>query len=274
MIYPSLTNLWRHRKLLREWRHEIGHRQRNVVARGRWLELVEYRIKVPIQLKGLKLLFLSDLHWEDKPGLAHEIEHFAKKANPDWVVCGGDLISYSCYIASVSALLKKLPAKHGKLCVVGNWDRKRWKWSTADQWRTVMADAGFNFLCNQGCDGGNGLNFWGTDDLRLGAPHFLPSAERPEFQTLITHNPDTVIGLDKQMDKIDLILCGHTHGGQVRLPLFGPVYTSSVYWRKFDYGMFRNERTGTRLLVTSGLGSSSIDLRLGCPRELVFIRFL
>jgi len=274
MIYPSLPALWRHGRDLRRWRRELGHRQRQVVAGGRGVELVEYEVSVPLPLKGMRLLLLSDLHWTEKTGLDAEIVRLADQVDPDWVICGGDLVSYSCFLKSAMALLEKLPARCGKLCVPGNWDRKRWKWFSREKWRQMLADAGFLFLCNQAHEAADGLRFWGTDDLRLGDPYFEPAAERPAFQVVIAHNPDTVIELEKHLDGIDLILCGHTHGGQVRVPGLGPLYTSSIYWRKFDYGRFRNERTGTQLLVTSGLGSSSIDIRLGCPREMVLIRFL
>ena len=274
MIFPDPAAIWRHRRKLGRWKHEVSHRQRKVLATGRWLELVEYRVKVPLHLKGMRLLFFSDLHWQDHPGLAREIENFARKAHADWVIFGGDLISFSCFLNSANAVLKTLEAKRGKLAVPGNWDRKRWKWFSQEKWRAALADAGFEFLCNQPCNDKDGLRFWGTDDLRLGQPVFEAAESKPDYQVVIAHNPDTAIELEDHLHHIDLILCGHTHAGQIRLPLIGPLYTSSVYWRKFDYGLFRNEKTGSQMIVTSGIGSSSLDIRMRCPREMLLIRFL
>lgn len=266
--------MWRRRGCLRQWRQVIGHGERHVVSRGRNLDLTEYKLPAGAATVGRKILFFSDLHWQDNHALATEMVELCRAVNPDWLIYGGDLISYSCHLQPAVDLLKRLPARMGKLCVPGNWDRKRRHWFPEERWRMIMADAGFNYLNNQSFDTSDGWRFWGTDDLRMGSPQFEPATVRPPFQVLITHNPDAVVELDHHLEGIDLVLCGHTHGGQIRLPGIGPLYTSSRYWRKFAYGLFHNDRTGTCLIVSSGIGSSSVDIRLGCPREMVLIRFV
>ena len=128
------------------------------------------------------------------------------------------------------------------------------------------------------------LYVFGCDDVARGTPR-LPGLW-PTHQTviLLAHNPDTVIALDTgdAFDGVRLVCCGHTHGGQLRFPLVGPLYTPSplqpppppaAHPRHFAYGEFRRRRTGTRMIVTSGLGNLSLPWRLRCRREVVFIRF-
>ncbi|MDD5599662.1 MAG: metallophosphoesterase, partial [Victivallaceae bacterium] len=72
----------------------------------------------------------------------------------------------------------------------------------------------------------------------------------------------------------NLVLCGHTHGGQVRIPFLGALLTSSRYWRKFDYGLFENSRSGSHMIVSAGLGCSTVPVRLACRRELVLVSMI
>ena len=86
---------------------------------------------------------------------------------------------------------------------------------------------------------------------------------------VISHNPDAIMEFTADLGSIDLILCGHTHGGQIRLPLLGALRTSSRYWRKFDYGHYIHAKTGTNMIVTGGLGNTLLDFRFCCRPEVV-----
>lgn len=121
--------------------------------------------------------------------------------------------------------------------------------------------------------------FYGFDDFKEGKPLFKKdflTGETTAFRCVISHNPDNIpIHLtEEDLSRIPLILCGHTHGGQIRIPLFGALKTSSVFWKRFEGGLYRHKRTGTLMFVTAGIGISGIPLRLFCPPEALLIDFV
>jgi predicted MPP superfamily phosphohydrolase len=118
-----------------------------------------------------------------------------------------------------------------------------------------------------------GLDLWiaGVDDLTEGGPNLAAAlADVPDDAPLIllAHNPD--MWLDRRIGAADLVLSGHTHGGQIRLPLVGVVHTQGTHLtRQRPAGWF--ERAGTRMFVSRGLGES-IPLRFGVRPQAALIR--
>ena len=91
---------------------------------------------------------------------------------------------------------------------------------------------------------------------------------RERFTILLYHTPD--LAPDAAELGVDLMLSGHTHGGQVRLPLFGAVFTSSLYGKAFEMGRYQLD--GLTLYVTRGIGmegSGAPRVRFMCPPEIV-----
>ena len=84
-----------------------------------------------------------------------------------------------------------------------------------------------------------------------------------DFRILLSHSPD--LFYKAQHWGVDLMLSGHNHGGQIRFPLFGPVFMPSRYSRRFDRGFFR--QNGTLLHVSEGVGGKH-PVRYGCPPEV------
>ncbi len=120
-----------------------------------------------------------------------------------------------------------------------------------------------------------GVDLWvaGIDDLSNGRPDLdaaLSDVPEASLLILLTHNPD--IGLDARAQRADLILAGHTHGGQLRLPLLGALYRQGTHLgRRRAAGWF--QRGATRLFVSRGLGES-FPLRFGAPLQAALIRVL
>ena len=118
-----------------------------------------------------------------------------------------------------------------------------------------------------------GVDLWvaGVDDPTEGRPDLAAALTGvPEGAPLIllAHNPD--IWLDPRVGRADLVLSGHTHGGQVRLPLVGAAHTQGTHLtRRRPAGWF--QRGGTRMFVSRGLGES-IPLRFGVPPQAALIR--
>jgi hypothetical protein len=110
------------------------------------------------------------------------------------------------------------------------------------------------------------------DDFKSGTPALIPH-RASGINILISHNPDAIISekIKTHLKDFDIILSGHTHGGQIRIPFIGSLLTSSIYWRKFDYGLFRHKTNKTKMIVSSGLGYTGIKLRIACRPEIIII---
>jgi hypothetical protein len=122
---------------------------------------------------------------------------------------------------------------------------------------------------------GEDHDFWiaGVDDATHGRPDLsaaLAGAPEGPFLLLLAHNPD--IGLDRLVGRADLVLSGHTHGGQIRLPFLGAAYTGASHLsRRQPSGWFA--RGGTRMFVSRGMGES-LPFRLAAPPQVALIRLV
>jgi len=188
---------------------------------------------------------------------------------PDAVVFVGDLFDdYSRYtegneaaIAGILALgaLPDVP----KYAVYGNHDLGgRGK----NAFRTVLEEAGWTILVNQRAEL-LGLNLIGSDELFYGTPAIEPLIDSgPErFNLLLVHEPD----IGTSLTGIDLQLSGHTHGGQVRLPLVGALVLPPQ-GRIFVRGLYQKP-DGGKVYVSSGLGMSTLPFRFGVVPEINII---
>ena len=236
-------------------------------------------------LNGRRILFFSDLHirpqtaknfpckmqWNGMEAIRDFLLETIEKYRPDHLFCGGDLMAYACCFDETAELLRALTCPGLKIGVFGNWDLMR-PWLPTRCWHRMLEQTGIHMLVNQAVYDGP-MRVFGLDDVRKGSPEYTMPGNPPGFECILVHNPDAISQTlsTEMLRKIDLILCGHTHGGQIRIPGFGALLCSSVHWKKFEYGLYRNRKTGTRLLVTAGLGVTFIRRRIFCPPEAVVI---
>jgi len=109
------------------------------------------------------------------------------------------------------------------------------------------------------------------DAERVGRTWERPGGAESDFDTTIVvgHNPIELLGLPSDMPThIGLFLAGHTHGGQIRLPFFGPLHLDEGWPRDWSEGLVRLADGATWLYVTRGLGSSKVPVRFLCPPEI------
>ena len=85
---------------------------------------------------------------------------------------------------------------------------------------------------------------------------------------MLTHTPDM---FPKVPDDVNLTLAGHTHGGQIRIPFLGPIFTASIHRDKYSKGFI--EENEKKMIVTTGIGVSILPIRFNCPPEIVVIEF-
>ena len=234
---------------------------------------------LPTALVGLKILQLSDLH-HSKSVPAEYLRaqmDVCNKLAPDLVVMTGDYITAGklAWATSVADIVGLLRPRLGKLAVLGNHDygvfsptRRPRGPTIGDQMQHALAAADVRVLRNQSVVlsiNGARLQIIGVDDLWSGLcnPDVAFAAADPALPTIaLAHNPDTSALLTEH--RVDWLLCGHTHGGQVRLPFFGaPILP--VKNRNLDQG--RVQLGKTTVYINRGLGSL-LQLRFNCPPEI------
>ncbi|MBQ6352711.1 MAG: metallophosphoesterase family protein [Lentisphaeria bacterium] len=240
------------------------------------LKLRRFTIPAPAEeLRGRRIAFLSDLHYHGSAAEERRIDARATELTAgrvDLLLLGGDITGDACDLPGMIRALRRLAKCAPRaLAVPGNWERGK-HWLGVDFWRDIYAQGGVELLCNEYRRAG-GFGVYGEDDLIHGVPE--PPSRLPAdgaSRILLTHRPDAVIADDDgRLNTFFLALCGHTHGGQWRLPGLGALYVPSLYGRRFDRGWFRGDGPGPRMFVTVGAGELSLRGRFNCPREAAVI---
>ena len=253
------------------------------------LLLNEYTAALP-NSSGESLLFFTDTHiqfhmirnlfaphtphsWFGTEWLAKALSEAVELLKPDTLLFGGDLVTNSVCYPAAAEMLAGLKAPNGCFAVPGNWDKRRRTWIPFREIEKLYHRAGWEILVNEAARCG-GLGVYGLDDYKIGIPHFYGKASDAPFRLLLSHNPDSVAELlPEELAQFHLALCGHTHGGQLRLPFFGALRTSSQYWKRFEYGCYEMKNSDFSMIVSSGIGATWIPLRINCPPEIILIRY-
>lgn len=223
--------------------------------------------RLPRVFDGLRVVQLSDIH--HSPFTSREqIERAVETANslqPDIIALTGDYVSKErAYAAPCAELMGRLRARHGVFAVLGNHDH----WTDAALITDLFRAEGITVLVNQGMRfEKDGAAFWlaGVDDTMVGLedlPLALAGAREEELKLLLAHNP--IIIRRAARAGVDLVLSGHTHGGQVNLR---PERSASGKpRRRLVKGLAK--RGETQIYVTRGLGTVVLPVRFGCPPEV------
>lgn len=206
----------------------------------------------PLGLDGLKIVQLSDTHFDVNRAntAALDAVNWAAKQNPDFVFLTGDYLNNQASMDLAVSELSKLKAKYGVYAVLGDWDYAKVPSIDTEVLKERLAQAGIKVLINQAdMLEIEGQNLWIVGIDTQGFKKDFPSVENAlkgvfveDHKLVLSHTPD-VVGLLLKMDvRIDALFSGHTHGGQVCLPFFGPVYTGSIYGTRFASGLFAVKR--------------------------------
>jgi predicted MPP superfamily phosphohydrolase len=217
-------------------------------------------------------MFMSDLHLSGKPGSLEEmVGETIEREHPQVLVLGGDVVDHLKYWDYAVEWLLSLRGPRVRFAVPGNWEYKRG--GSQELFKEQMRASGFIPLCNESytySEEGGAVRVVGLDDVRKGHPDpetACRDVAEGEFTIMACHSPDILMTLDPA--KFDMLLCGHTHGGQVRIPGIGALVTSTHLWKRFEAGLYQvgEERC---VYVSRGL-SGAIKLRIFCPPELVLV---
>lgn len=232
--------------------------------------------KLPKEFIGNKIVHFSDLHFASTIG-EKELKDIVKKINdlkPDICVFTGDLIEREYKINTkerkiIVDELGKINAKLGKFAVIGNHDYEK---NDFDQ---IMTEANFKVLNNTNelvfNKSNTPITIVGTTSLIKSHQKldeaFAHQKDNDYFTIFLAHEPDTLQNARKF--DIDLMLSGHSHGGQVRLPFIGAIITplgSKVYYEEH----YKVDETD--LYVSSGIGTSTLKIRFFNKPSINLIR--
>ncbi|MGZ9585313.1 metallophosphoesterase [Paenibacillus marinisediminis] len=258
-------------------------------AYARWVEPARIQNRtltitsstLPKPFRGVRIAHISDIHFgvyfdEDR---IQEIVERVMAAKPDMICLTGDLVEDSSIFASnIIPLLKQLRAPLGQYAVLGNHDYER----GVDLATVALQQAGFEVLTNSSRivkRNGAALVIAGIDDAFDGNPNMNEALKQVPSETwclLLAHEPDWADTALKY--PVDLQLSGHSHGGQIRIPLYGPVFLPKL-GEIYPDGLYKLERSGagnrSLLLHTSrGLGTTLLPIRLFCPPEWTLITLI
>ena len=226
-----------------------------------------YLRRLPEGFQSLRIVQLSDLHhsaFTSREQIARAVET-ANRLRPDIVALTGDYISHDRqYAAPCAELLGRLEARYGVFAVLGNHDH----WTDAALITDLFRAEGITVLINEGIrfEHRNSA-FWlaGVDDTMVGLedlPLALAGSRKDEMKLLLAHNP--IILRRAARAGVDLVLSGHTHGGQVTLRSERNAVGRPR--RRLLRGLGR--QGDTQIYVTRGVGTVILPVRYGCPPEV------
>ena len=223
--------------------------------------------RLPRALDGFRIVQLSDVHhssFTSRDQINRAVET-ANRLQPDIVALTGDYISKEReYAAPCAELLGRLSARYGVYAVLGNHDH----WTDAALITDLFRAERITVLVNEGMRfEQRGAAFWlaGVDDTMVGLedlPLALAGSREDEMKLLLAHNP--IILRRAARAGVDLVLSGHTHGGQVKLR--SENNGSGRPRRRLLRGLVHQGET--QIYVTRGLGTVILPIRYGCPPEV------
>lgn len=226
----------------------------------------EYRLpRLPAAWDGMAILHLSDLHYTGAVARRYfeEVVDIAQQTPADLIAFTGDLLDREELIEWLPTTLGRLSAPLGCYFVLGNHD---WYLSNTREIRERLEAFGWRGIAGK-CASipvqGETLAVCGTEVPWMGTHPDIAALPSAAFRLLLSHTPDTLPWARRA--GIDLMLAGHNHGGQIRIPGFGPVYVPSRTGGRYASGAFFE--SPTLLYVTRGI-SGRHPLRLNCPPEL------
>ncbi len=226
--------------------------------------------KISNAFEGIKIIHISDLHIKRSGLRENWLISTIRSREPDILIISGDFFERNEDIEDVKLFIENLKREVNVsiIATLGNWDY----WSGNPEGLTkILEENGIQLLKNQNIEygrGGDFINIIGADDPYTGQDDIEKATlwlNREKFTILIAHAPDIINHLENE--KFDLILTGHTHGGQVYLPFIGAPWTPTE--TQYIRGMY--ETKNGKLYVNRGIGTSTFPVRFMSLPEVTII---
>ncbi|MCA1594316.1 MAG: metallophosphoesterase [Acidobacteria bacterium] len=217
-----------------------------------WPEVTRVRVesgKLAGASRPLRIAHISDLHCDPQPRLEERLPDIIAAEHPDLIVFTGDSINTPDGLPVLKPLLTRLAQIAPTYAVKGNWDTGFWAG------RDLFGGTGVKELNAEALK----VDVAGVPIWIAGAPYgkagkigdILEGVPTGAFTIFLYHTPDAILDV-AQLKKVDLYCAGHTHGGQVALPLYGALVTLSKFGKRYEAGLYREGETW--LYVNRGIG--------------------
>jgi predicted MPP superfamily phosphohydrolase len=238
-----------------------------------WVVVEDVHLELPHldpEFDGYRVVQISDFHigtWVTRKHL-DEVVELVNEQQPDLVVLTGDYVTFTPekFASDLVSALKRIIARDGVLGILGNHDH----WTDPKVIRRVFYAAGVTDLSNRVYSvhrRNSALHFGGVDDIMNELDcleDVLVKLPSHGAAVLLVHEPDFA-DVSSRSGRFDLQISGHTHGGQVLLPLVGAIFLPS-YGRKYPHGHYRVN--GMHLYTNRGIGTAEVPVRYNCPAEI------
>jgi predicted MPP superfamily phosphohydrolase len=246
------------------------------------IKIKKYEIPIKGLTKDIKFVFISDIHTGIEHGGTNKqrtkiIVDAINSLKSELVIFGGDFVTED-YHMDILNLLKQVEAPL-KVGVYGNHDSLYLEDKQTTQFPIAgvekLKSLDINILCNEGrAVNLNGISIFigGINDMysrNFDAEKAFDKSKSEQVKILISHNPD-IIDFLKEDDDIDLVLSGHNHAGQIRLPIIGNILPMPSKHKWLTKGVF-NIVGKTKLLLSQGAGYSKTRIRIGTECEICYI---
>ena len=240
------------------------------------VERISVKIEnLPESFNGVKIVHLTDFHSRNFGEREKRILEILEDLDPDLVFITGDFIDHTTKdINSCQKFWRELGSKYqGRIFgVLGN--HEYWiKSPDIAAIKKLLEKNGISILNNENrkiFQGDKYIYLLGVDDPdseKDDLPKAMVNTEENIPKILLAHSPDIIDNL--RGEKVDLILVGHTHGGQVVIPFVKPFWVPTKNRGKYASGLFRVN--GTNLYVNRGIGMASLQVRFNCSPEITVI---
>jgi predicted MPP superfamily phosphohydrolase len=244
------------------------------------------------ELDGYSILHVSDIHFDNAVKKDRILWEELHRNKADLILVTGDFITHDSNIEPLCEFLGGSEARDGIYGILGNHDyyyRTLWQhfrhsilgreFPTNDWKKLVHAlyKVGVKVLINDyvtiKSTSGPTIFIEGTDDPVLGRPQIseaTPDYHDSDLKILMSHSPDILYWHEVRKKRFDILLSGHTHGGQIRFPWIGPLMTGTHYAKKNEtFGMYK--ALDMTVNVSAGIGFSLMPIRINCPAEVIHL---
>lgn len=233
-----------------------------------WIEVSRYSVPAPLATP-LKIAHLSDLHTSGVGFRERRLLRLLDAERPDLIIVTGDTVASGGKgdYGKSRQMLARLHAPLGVWLVRGNWEN----WRPVRNERAYYAAAGVNLLVNEARAAREDVWLAGFDDAVSGTPDreaAFRMVKPGAFVIALFHSPAY---FDQVAGQSALALAGHTHGGQVRIPLVPPLWLPHGSGR-FLAGWY--EEKGSRMYVSRGVGTSVLPVRFLCRPEVAILNLV
>ncbi len=214
-----------------------------------WLDVTTVTIRTDkLEHARLRIVQLSDTHCDRKVRNERKIVELVNSLDPDIIVFTGDTLNVPSALGRFRDMMKSLRARLGKYAVRGNFDV--WYWTHLDLFKntgfTILDRDSVKIVKDHETIVISGLSVEHED----GYGRVLNQISRKTYNVFLYHYPDLIE--DIQNFPVDLYLAGHTHGGQIALPIYGALVTFSKFGKKYEAGKYSTKET--ILYVNRGIG--------------------